>query len=65
MSSSSSLTLTQKWLKQNTTFYSNPDRVYADADAILNSYSTLRPKTDVYSTDLAYRSCRSTDYVRC
>ena len=50
--SSTPVSLTQKWLKQNTAFYTSPDRVYSDADAVLSRYTTLRPKTDVYSTDL-------------
>lgn len=44
----SNLTLTQRWLVKETSRYPQKERVYADVDAAL-SYSTLRPKTDVYS----------------
>ena len=48
-SSRMSLSLTQQWLRQNISFYSAKDRVYADVDALLPAQPTLRPKTDVYS----------------
>ena len=44
-----SLSLTQKWLKQNVGQYPDQDRVYLDVDTVLASYPTLRPKSDVYS----------------
>ncbi|KZV72907.1 UEV-domain-containing protein [Peniophora sp. CONT] len=46
-----SLSLTQQWLRQNISFYSAKDRVYADVDALLPRQPTLRPKTDVYTYD--------------
>ena len=42
------LSPTQAWLRENTRFYANPHRVYADADPLLARFP-LRPKTDVYS----------------
>ncbi|KAM6500554.1 UEV domain containing protein [Amanita muscaria] len=47
----SSISLTHKWLRQNVQPYQNKDRVYADIDAALARFSTLRPKTDVYTYD--------------
>jgi hypothetical protein len=47
---SSSETLTQKWLRQNIAAYNDGNRVFADVDATLSLYPTLRPKTDVYSS---------------
>jgi len=47
---SSSETLTQKWLRQNIAAYNDGNRVFADADATLSLYPTLRPKTEVYSS---------------
>ena len=41
--------LTQKWLRQNVQSYAQKDRVYADIDAALARFQTLRPKSDVYS----------------
>ena len=46
----SSETLTQKWLRQNIAAYNDGNRVFADVDATLSLYQTLRPKTDVYSS---------------
>ncbi len=43
-------TLTQKWLRQNVQPYVHPERVFADIDATLTRFPTLRPKTDAYST---------------
>ncbi|KNZ74236.1 Tumor susceptibility gene 101 protein [Termitomyces sp. J132] len=48
---SSAQSLTQKWLRHNAQPYPNPDRVYADIDLLLQRYSTLRPKSDVYTFD--------------
>jgi hypothetical protein len=42
--------LTQKWLRQNLQPYSHKERVYIDVDATLIRFSTLRPKSDVYSS---------------
>lgn len=41
--------LTAKWLRQQTPAYRNADRVYVDVLSALDSCSSLRPKTDVYS----------------
>jgi hypothetical protein len=50
---SSQRVLTQRWLaKESTRYESQKDRVYADVDAALAAYSTLRIKTDVYSESL-------------
>ncbi|KAF9227963.1 UEV-domain-containing protein [Gyrodon lividus] len=43
--------LTQKWLRQNTSSYLHKDRVYVDTDATLARFPTLRPKSDVYTYD--------------
>ena len=45
--------LTAKWLRQQTPQYRNADRVYVDVLNVLDGWS-LRPKTDVYSTDLSW-----------
>ncbi|KIY64936.1 UEV-domain-containing protein [Cylindrobasidium torrendii FP15055 ss-10] len=45
------LTLTQKWLQQNVQAYPHPDRVYADVDASLARFPTLRIKSDAYTYD--------------
>lgn len=45
--------LTAKWLRQQTPAYRDADRVYVDVLNALDSCSSLRPKTDVYSTDLS------------
>jgi len=42
--------LTQRWLRQNVISYPNKDRVFLDFDTVLNRFSTLRPKSDVYSS---------------
>ena len=42
-------TVVQNWLQQNVQSYPRHERVYADADAALSAYATLRVKTDVYS----------------
>ena len=44
------LSTTHKWLSQNVLPYSQRDRVFADIDALLNRFSTLRPKSDIYSS---------------
>jgi ESCRT-I complex subunit TSG101 len=41
---------TQSWLRENARFYSNPQPVYADTDALLTRFPQIRPKTDVYSS---------------
>jgi len=41
---------TRKWLLQNVHPYPHRDRVYADIDSLLSIFSTLRPKSDVYSS---------------
>ena len=46
------VTLTQKWLRQIVQAYSHKDRVYIDVDKALTRFSTLRPKSDVYSSVL-------------
>ncbi|KAF8163268.1 UEV domain-containing protein [Crassisporium funariophilum] len=43
--------LTHKWLRQNVQPYPNSNRVYADIDAALARFNTLRPKSDVYIFD--------------
>ncbi|KAG9031409.1 hypothetical protein FRB95_002773 [Tulasnella sp. JGI-2019a] len=43
--------LTQQWLRQIIGPYSDKDRVFADVDQVLASYTTLRPKTDVHTFD--------------
>jgi hypothetical protein len=48
--SSDSLNLTQKWLRHNIATYDDRDRVFSDVDSTLSAYSTLRPKTDIYSS---------------
>ncbi|TFK42617.1 UEV domain-containing protein [Crucibulum laeve] len=48
---SSTESLTQKWLRQNVQPYPNHNRVYVDIDAALARFSTLRPKSDVYTFD--------------
>ena len=50
MSSLDSLNLTQKWLRHNIATYDDRDRVFSDVDSTLSTYSTLRPKTDIYSS---------------
>ncbi|EIW85218.1 UEV-domain-containing protein [Coniophora puteana RWD-64-598 SS2] len=47
----SSESLTQKWLRQNVAPYPHKDRVYVDIDAALSRFTTLRPKSDVYTYD--------------
>jgi hypothetical protein len=42
--------LTQKWLRQHLRPYPDRDRVFADVDALLARFPTLRPKSDVYSS---------------
>ncbi|KAN0140855.1 UEV domain containing protein [Lactarius tabidus] len=49
--SSDSLNLTQKWLRHNIATYDDRDRVFSDVDSTLSTYSTLRPKTDIYTYD--------------
>ncbi|KAF8959050.1 UEV domain-containing protein, partial [Flammula alnicola] len=47
----SSLSLTQKWLRDTTQPYSHASRVYADVDTALARFPTFRPKSDVYTFD--------------
>lgn len=47
------LSLTQRWLSDAAQPYPSRARVYADADAALARFPTLRPKADVYSTRLS------------
>lgn len=60
MSSSSSSSLTQKWLLDNVHSYPQSFRVYSDIDSSLSRFLTLRPKSDVYSSviDLIFGSNR-------
>ncbi|KAF8212274.1 UEV domain-containing protein [Mycena galopus ATCC 62051] len=44
-------TLTQKWLRENVASYVAADRVFADIDAALARFPSLRPKSDVYTYD--------------
>ncbi|KAJ7905453.1 UEV-domain-containing protein [Mycena olivaceomarginata] len=44
-------TLTQKWLRENVASYAAADRVFADIDAALQRFPSLRPKSDVYTYD--------------
>ena len=46
--------LTQKWLRQNIQPYLHADRVFSDVDVTLARFSSLRPKTDVYSSVSAF-----------
>ncbi|KAG1756823.1 UEV-domain-containing protein [Suillus paluster] len=43
--------LIQRWLRQNVSSYSQKDRVFLDLDTALARFSTLRPKSDVYTYD--------------
>ncbi|KAG1731916.1 UEV-domain-containing protein [Suillus lakei] len=43
--------LTQRWLRQNVSSYAQKDRVLLDFDATLARFTTLRPKSDVYTYD--------------
>jgi hypothetical protein len=42
--------LTQRWLRQNVSSYAQKDRVLLDFDTALARFTTLRPKSDVYSS---------------
>jgi ESCRT-I complex subunit TSG101 len=42
--------LTQQWLRQNVQPYAAAARVYADTDAALARFPSVRPKTDLYSS---------------
>lgn len=44
------MSLVQKWLRQAVQPYANANHVYNDVDSALASHTTVRPKTDVYST---------------
>ncbi|KAJ6547527.1 UEV domain-containing protein [Mycena capillaripes] len=44
-------TLTQKWLRDNVAAYIAGERVFADIDAALERFPSLRPKSDVYTYD--------------
>lgn len=48
--SSATESLAQKWLRQNVQSYAFKDAVYAHVDTVLSRFSTVRPKTDVYSS---------------
>ena len=41
--------IVQNWLQEKVQSYPRHERVYADADAALSAYATLRVKTDSYS----------------
>ncbi|KAG2750081.1 UEV-domain-containing protein [Suillus brevipes Sb2] len=43
--------LTQRWLRQNVSSYAQKDRVLLDFDTALARFTTLRPKSDVYTYD--------------
>ncbi|KAH8099475.1 UEV domain-containing protein [Cristinia sonorae] len=43
--------LTNKWLRQNIHLYTNKDTVFAHVDAALSRFTTIRPKTDIYTYD--------------
>ncbi|KAG1853686.1 UEV domain-containing protein [Suillus subalutaceus] len=43
--------LTQRWLRQNVSSYTQKDRVLLDFDTALARFTTLRPKSDVYTYD--------------
>ncbi|KAJ7709942.1 UEV domain-containing protein [Mycena rosella] len=45
------LSLTHKWLRENVASYPAADRVFADIDAVLARFPSLRPKSDVYTYD--------------
>ncbi|KAJ7470729.1 UEV domain-containing protein [Mycena latifolia] len=45
------LSLTHKWLRENVLSYPARDRVFADIDAVLTRFPSLRPKSDVYTYD--------------
>jgi ESCRT-I complex subunit TSG101 len=42
-------TLTKQWLRQNILAYHDRERLFADAINVLDRYSSLRPKTDVFT----------------
>ena len=58
--SSSTESLTHKWLRQNTQPYAHRDVVLAHVDAALARFPALRPKTDVYSSVSASPACPHT-----
>lgn len=43
-------TTTQRWLRQNVSSYTHKDRVLLDFDTALDRFTSLRPKSDVYSS---------------
>ncbi|KIM65217.1 hypothetical protein SCLCIDRAFT_113098 [Scleroderma citrinum Foug A] len=43
--------LTQRWLRQNVSSYPSKDHVFVDIDAALARFTTLHPKSDVYTYD--------------
>ncbi|KAJ7156006.1 UEV domain-containing protein [Mycena crocata] len=45
------LSLTHKWLRENVAPYASGERVFADIDATLRRFPSLRPKSDVYTYD--------------
>ncbi|KAG1905691.1 UEV-domain-containing protein [Suillus fuscotomentosus] len=44
-------TTTQRWLRQNVSSYTHKDRVLLDFDTALDRFTSLRPKSDVYTYD--------------
>ncbi|EMD38524.1 hypothetical protein CERSUDRAFT_94052 [Gelatoporia subvermispora B] len=48
---SSQESTTQRWLRQNIQTYASKDTVFAHVDAVLVRFTTIRPKTDVYTYD--------------
>ena len=48
--------LTQRWLRDAAQLYPSAPRVYADTDAALARFTTLRPKSDVYSPSQSFLS---------
>ncbi|KAG2132481.1 UEV domain-containing protein, partial [Suillus bovinus] len=44
-------TTTQRWLQQNVSSYTQKDRVLLDFDTVLARFTTLHPKSDVYTYD--------------
>lgn len=55
-------TVVQSWLRQNVQSYPRHERAYADADAALSVYATLKVKTDVYSEYVKSHSLASDVY---
>jgi len=57
--------LTLKWLRQNVLPYPQKDRVFADIDSLLSRVSTLRPKSDVYSSVVQHLPQLDAQYLTC